>query len=134
MAVVLVVDDDVSLSRVFARGLATAGYRVHIAHNAEDALREIHYETPDAIIVDFRMPMINGGGFLHRLRAESAYHDTPVLVITADAFLSDEIRADLRDLGAELRLKPLSLDDLLAATRQLLTLTHPPIASRSRAT
>jgi DNA-binding response OmpR family regulator len=125
MGTVLVVDDDVILARAFARALTSAGYRVQTAHNAEEALRALPGEPPDAIIVDFRMPMINGIGFLYRLRKQQAYHETPVMVITGDTLLSDEIRAELRELGAELRLKPVGLEDLLSATRQLLACARP---------
>jgi DNA-binding response OmpR family regulator len=125
MATVLVVDDDVILARAFARALTGAGYRVQTAHNAEEALRALPSAPPDAIIVDFRMPLINGIGFLYRLREQQAHHRTPVMVITGDALLSDEIRSELRELGAELRLKPVGLEDLLAATRQLLACVPP---------
>jgi DNA-binding response OmpR family regulator len=66
------------------------------------------------------MPLINGIGFLYRLRQQQAHHATPVMMITGDTSVSDEMRAELRELGAELRLKPVGLEDLLAATRQLL--------------
>ena len=48
------------------------------------------------------------------------------MVITGDSLLSDEIRSELRELGAELRLKPVGLEDLLAATRQLLACALQP--------
>jgi DNA-binding response OmpR family regulator len=120
VATVLVVEDDVILARAFARALTTAGYRVQTAHNAEEALRALPTERPDAVIVDYRMPLINGIGFLYRLRQQQAHHATPVMMITGDTSVSDEMRAELRELGAELRLKPVGLEDLLAATRQLL--------------
>jgi two-component system phosphate regulon response regulator PhoB len=117
---VLVVDDDVIIARVFARALTGEGYRVRTSHDAEDALRQIHEEPPDAIAVDFRMPRINGVGFLYRLRERPASRDIPVMMITADMTVSDDTRSELRSLGAELYLKPLSLEALLTAVRHLL--------------
>ena len=125
---VLVIDDDVVLARAFVRALAGEGYRVHAVHSAEDALRELQADPPDVIILDFRMPRINGVGFLYRLRAQTAHHNTPVMVVTGDALLSDEVRGELRDLGAEMRLKPVSLEELVATTRLLVSRAPKPAA------
>src|SRR5262245_55953186 len=75
---ILVIDDHVSLARAFAMALKHEGYLVHTAHRAEDGLRLAQSEHPDAIILDFRMPFINGAGFLYRLRDFPGQHLTPV--------------------------------------------------------
>jgi CheY-like chemotaxis protein len=117
---VLIVDDDVTLARAFCLALGGAGYRPRAVHSAEDALRELATAAPDAIILDFRMPMINGLGFLYRLRSQPQYVRTPVMVVTGESALSDEERDELRMLGAELQFKPIGLDALLHATSMLL--------------
>ena len=119
-ASILIIDDDVTLAGAFVRALTREGYRARAVHNAEDALRELDAERPDVIVSDFRMPFINGAGFLYRLRGQAAYRTTPVLVVTGDALLTDETREELKTLGAEIRLKPFGLDELVSTVRQLL--------------
>jgi DNA-binding response OmpR family regulator len=94
---------------------------VRIAHSAEIALRELQEDAPDAIILDFRMPFINGTGFLYRLRAQDAHRRLPVMVVTGESRLTDELKAEFKELGASVRIKPVGLQDLLEATRMLLT-------------
>jgi DNA-binding NtrC family response regulator len=72
---VLVIDDQVSLARAVALALERAGgYLVHIAHTAEDGLRLAEREHPAAIVLDLRMPFINGTGFLYRPCLNSVIH------------------------------------------------------------
>ena len=96
-----------------------AGFEVHVAHNADVALNEARNHHPDGIILDFQMPFVNGVGFLYRLRAQEALSRTPVLVITGQS-LNDEVRSELRELNANLLLKPIDIVDLVAGTRSLL--------------
>jgi len=48
----------------------------------------------------------------------------PVAIVTGDYFLDDSISTELRELGAELRFKPLWLEDLVGLARTLLKVTH----------
>ena len=73
------------------------------------------------------MPFINGAGFLYRLRACAKHANTPVLVVTAAA-VTDEMRAQIAELRAELRYKPLGVQDLLAEVGALLA---EPVSSRA---
>lgn len=118
-ATILVIDDNVDLADVFARALTRAGYEVLVAHSAEVALREAQNHHPDAIILDFQMPLVNGVGFLYRLREHDAMHHTPVLVVTG-ASLNNEVRMALHDLDARVRFKPIGIAELVAETRSLL--------------
>ena len=65
---ILVVDDDEAVRQSFARMLKLEGYRVRTAMNAERGLWEVAQSQPDAIILDLRMPLVDGLGFLRRLR------------------------------------------------------------------
>ena len=117
---VLVIDDHVNLARAFAMALERDGYTVHMAHTAEDGLRLAQSENPDAIILDLRMPFINGAGFLYRLRGSARHADTPVMVVTGEA-VNEEVREELAELRAVLRFKPLGIRELLTEVRALLT-------------
>ena len=121
---ILIVDDDEGVTETFARMLRLEGFHVRTAVSAETGLREAEESQPDAIILDLRMPLIDGLGFLRRLRAHETPRTTPVAIVTGDYFLDDSVSNELRELGAELRFKPLWLEDLVGLARNLLKVTH----------
>ena len=102
------------------RAFRDAGYEVHTAATAESGLREFESAHPDAIILDLRMPFINGLGLLYRLRAAETDRRTPVVIITGDQCLDDAVIDELRGLGAEVKFKPLWLEDLVDVARSLV--------------
>jgi two-component system, OmpR family, response regulator len=121
-ATVLVVDDDEGVTQTFALMLRFEGYRVRTAVSAEEGLIEAAQRRPDAIILDLRMPVVDGLGFLRRLRAYDDQRDTPVAIVTGDYFLDDSVSTELRELGAELRFKPLWLADVVDLVGHLIRL------------
>ena len=121
---ILIVDDDEGVTATFARMLRLEGYQVRTAVTAEKGLIEAEQSHPDAIILDLRMPLVDGLGFLRQLRAHDDQRDTPVAIVTGDYFLDDSVSTELRELGAELRFKPLWLEDLVGLARNLLKVTH----------
>ena len=123
-ATILIVDDDEGVTQTFARMLRLEGFQVRTAASAETGLREAEENHPDAIILDLRMPLVDGLGFLRRLRAHETPRATPVAIVTGDYFLDDSVSNELRELGAELRFKPLWLEDLVGLARNLLKVTH----------
>jgi two-component system response regulator PrrA len=123
-ATILIVDDDEGVTTTFARMLSLEGYEVRTAETAEGGLREAETNRPDAIILDLRMPLIDGLGFLRRLRTQETHRQTPVAIVTGDYFLDEDISDEVQALGAELRFKPLWLEDLVKLARNLLKVTH----------
>ena len=121
---ILIVDDDEGVTQTFARMLRLEGYQVRTAVSAETGLREAEDSRPDAIILDLRMPLVDGLGFLRRLRSHDEQRQVPVAIVTGDYFLDDSVSTELRELGAELRFKPLWLEDLVGLARNLLRVTH----------
>lgn len=121
---ILIVDDDEGVTQTFARMLRLEGYQVRTAMSAEKGLVEAEENHPDAIILDLRMPLVDGLGFLRRLRSQDDHRATPVAIVTGDYFLEDAVSNELQALGAELRFKPLWLEDLVGLARNLLKVTH----------
>ena len=121
---ILIVDDDEGVTQTFARMLRLEGYQVRTAVSAQTGLVEADKSHPDAIILDLRMPLVDGLGFLRTLRASEDHRTIPVAIVTGDYFLDDAVSAELRELGAELRFKPLWLEDLVGLARNLLKVTH----------
>lgn len=122
---ILIVDDDEAVTQTFARMLRLEGYAVRTAANADAGLAEARDHRPDAIILDLRMPTVDGLGFLRALRAQqgASERQIPVAVVTGDYFLDDRINAELRSLGAHLNFKPLWFKDLLSLARTLTKVT-----------
>jgi DNA-binding response OmpR family regulator len=116
----LIVDDDDVTSKTFARILTLEGFDVRTAGSAESGLREIEALRPDAVILDLRMPYINGLGLLYRLRAVEPGRQMPVAIVTGDQCLDDSVISELRELGAEIRFKPLWVEDLVDVARSLV--------------
>lgn len=123
-AKILIVDDDEGVTTTFARMLRLEGFDVRTAINGEMGLREASLSNPDAIILDLRMPLVDGLRFLRRLRADDERRDTPVAIVTGDYFMDDETATELRQLGAEVKFKPLWLEDLVGLAHDLLKVTH----------
>lgn len=117
---ILVVDDDEGVRDTFAHTLRLEGYEVRTAHNAEVGLSAVQASHPDAIILDLRMPLINGLGFLYRLRAQDAHRSVPVAIITGDHCIKDSLATEMQELGAELFFKPLWVEDIVDMTKSLL--------------
>jgi DNA-binding response OmpR family regulator len=118
---ILVVEHNEVTTEMYARILRLEGYQVGTALSAEAGLRAVETTRPDAVIVDFQMPGVDGLEFLRRLRMRRDNRKTPVAIVTGDYFLDDTILAKLRELGAEVRFKPLWFEDLLNLINELLT-------------
>jgi two-component system response regulator MprA len=79
---VLAVDDDELIRTMLSRVLSSA-YDVVVARNGEEALQEIRREKPDLVVLDLRMPVMDGWQLLDRL--EESGDDVPVVILSAEA-------------------------------------------------
>ena len=117
---VLLIDDDESTSDTFRLILRREGYAVRTARDAFDGLALVESTIPDAIVVDLRMPFVNGLGFLYRLRSRPECRYIPVAVVTGDYWLEEDVLDAIADLGARVYFKPLDVDDLLTVAKVLI--------------
>src|SRR5712691_3783638 len=117
---VLIVDDDVSVTDTFSRMLRLEGYEVWAALSADEGLSLAQTHRPHAVILDLRMPLTSGLQFLRAIRAIPGLTNTPVAIVTGDYYLDDAQAAEIKALGAELRYKPLWLEELVTLARELL--------------
>jgi CheY-like chemotaxis protein len=108
---VLVVDDDPSIRETLAEILALEGYPVETATNGAEALRLIARRMPGLILLDMRMPVLDGWGFAERFREEHE-QGAAILVMTA----AIDARRWAEEIGAEGYLaKPFDLMEALEA-------------------
>lgn len=106
---ILVVDDDTSIRSFVEMALDGEGYAVSTANNGAQALVVTGEVQPDLILLDMRMPIMDGWTFARRYRDQAGPH-APIVVITAATDAGEraaEIQAD-GYLG-----KPFDLDELL---------------------
>jgi DNA-binding response OmpR family regulator len=116
MARVLLVEDEVELSRLIVRELAAAGYEVHHAPDGPAAWHRFTEVAPDVVILDWMLPGMDGLAVLRRLRQTSA---VPVLMLTARAEEVDRVIG--LEVGADDYLtKPFGTRELVARVRALL--------------
>ena len=117
--VVLVVEDD-SKSRKLVRDLLTfKGYEIIEAETGEEGVGLAQERRPNLILMDIRLPGIDGIQALERLRAEVATQGIPVMAMTASVMSGDRQR--VLDAGFDgFQSKPIKIRDFVAAVEQLL--------------
>lgn len=79
---ILLVDDDLTLSEMYAERLRASGYAVTVAHDGEAGLEEAK-KKPDLMLLDIMMPKINGLDVLKALKADPELKNIPVILLTA---------------------------------------------------
>jgi two-component system, chemotaxis family, chemotaxis protein CheY len=116
---VLVVDDEPAIRYVVAETLAFEGYPVKTAENGAEALRIVEKEHPELVLLDMRMPVLDGWGFAKKLKQRGL--DVPIVVMTA----AHNGSGWSREIGAKAYLpKPFDLIDLLDTVERLCP---PPV-------
>src|SRR5207247_1093351 len=121
----LVIDDDVELSRLLTHFLVGQGYAVEIAADSREGLRRALADHFALIVLDVMMPHMSGLEALRRIRTQSR---TPVLMLTAKGDTRDRVRG--LELGADDYLpKPFDPDELGARIRAILRRVRPEAGS-----
>lgn len=122
MQTILVVDDEPQILRLVRAYLEEAGFRVVTASDGEQALYVARHEHPDLIVLDIRMPKMDGMEFTRRIRQEQA---VPIIMLTARVEEMDRIVG--LELGADDYVtKPFSPRELVARVRAVLRRTQAP--------
>ena len=113
---VLVIDDGPDNRLLLRALLERGGYRPVLADSGEAGLACFERETPALILLDLRMPRLNGWDLAARLRANDRLRSVPIVVVAAHLAIAEEAAA----IGARAWLhKPVSIDHLLSVVRGL---------------
>jgi DNA-binding response OmpR family regulator len=115
---VLVVDDDPDIVDAVGEALEHDGYLVETATDGAAALKRVLEAPPDLIVLDVRMPNLNGWEFCEIVRRQSHTRDVPVLFLTACSEVRDQITA-MQVGGSDHLAKPFRLDVLREKVRSL---------------
>lgn len=121
-AKILIIDDDQDFRDYAREALQVfANYELKEAEDGMKGALLLGAWRPDLVILDLRMPNMNGVEFCKSLREN--YPDADVKVLVASAHLSDEVRTELTSLGVDIVLeKPVRLERFVAAAQQLAKL------------
>jgi len=115
---VLVVDDDPDIVEAVGEALEHDGYLVETATDGATALKRVLEAPPDLIVLDVRMPNLNGWEFCEIVRRQSHTRDVPVLFLTACSEVRDQITA-MQVGGSDHLPKPFRLAALRDKVRSL---------------
>jgi DNA-binding response OmpR family regulator len=123
---VLVVDDDSNIREVLYNFLTLKGYEILLATNGEQALELTKYEMPKAVLLDVKMPGIDGMETCRRMRADEKTRFIPIIMITAYG----ASKTEANDAGADdIIHKPFDMKDLSIRLKSVIRIGH--IADRA---
>ena len=116
---ILVVDDEPAILRALTSALTARGYRVTQAVTGQEAIDMVAVDPPDAVVLDLRLPDLDGVEVCRRVRTWST---VPIIVLSADGL--DQRKVEALDEGAnDYVTKPYSTPELLARLRAVLRAT-----------
>ena len=125
---VLVVDDDPSIRDLLAEELRYRGYSVIVARNGSEALDRLDMMTPDVIVLDLMMPVMDGWTFVEHYRNQAGRRPVPIIAVSAEGDLPPGYEA--LGVTAFLR-KPFDLNELANCTAQLTRAREASVAPLS---
>jgi two-component system cell cycle response regulator DivK len=93
MPKVLLVEDNEMNRDMLSRRLQRRGYSVIIAHDGEQGHLLAHTESPDIILMDMSLPIMDGWEATRLLKADEATRHIPIIALTAHALVTDRTKA-----------------------------------------
>lgn len=115
---ILVVEDEPNIVESLRFILGRAGFAVDVAADGSEALRRIHDQDFDAVILDIMLPGLNGLDVLKAVRAERRLADLPIIVLTAKGQANDRKSAEAIGASAFIT-KPFSNLEVVERVREL---------------
>ncbi len=118
---VLIADDDPDIVGWLEHLLQNQGCNVSTAADGEEVLNAVLLSPPDLILLDLRMPKLDGREVITRLKLREDTRDIPILVITASSIDRERDRVQILGMGADSFLtKPFSAEELVDEMEQVL--------------
>jgi DNA-binding response OmpR family regulator len=111
---ILVVEDDADLRRMYTLALIFEGFEVLQAVDGIDALQQIEQRPPDLVVLDLGLPRLGGLCVQQEIAAQAVTHDIPIVVVTGL-----NIDLELLDVLCVLR-KPVTMEQLVSTVQRCL--------------
>lgn len=130
---ILIVDDNLDNVNLLDKILQKSGYRTLKCYNGEEAVKLARQETPDLILLDIMMPIMDGFTACKIIKQEESTKHIPIFMLTAKQEVADKVKG--LEIGADDYItKPFHLQELLARVKSRLKLTreHRQTVTRER--
>lgn len=120
---ILVVDDEPDIRDILKLTLAEENYEIIEAADGEEALKMIHTKSPNLVLLDYKIPKIDGQEVCRRIKKDILLRHLPIIMVTGKGEISD--RVDGLDAGADdYIVKPFEPQELLARIRMIIRRTE----------
>jgi two-component system cell cycle response regulator DivK len=118
---ILIVDDDEKNRKLLKFILNNAGYNTVEVADGESALAEVRINLPDLILMDYRLPGIDGIAAAKLLKSEEKTAKIPIIMVTASAMGGDKERI-LKESGCEAYIsKPINIHEILEIVKKYIS-------------
>lgn len=115
---ILIVDDEPDVLKMESFRVRRSGYEVVTAVNGEEALQAVRQRRPDLVLLDVRMPVMQGTAVCAQIKSDTSLRSIPVVLVTAS---SDSVVECVKGCGADdYLLKPFDSDELLAKVKKFV--------------
>ncbi|HOT14409.1 MAG TPA: response regulator [Bacteroidales bacterium] len=119
---IMLIDDSSTNNILYESILSEEGFEVTVVSNPLLAIQNIKSEKPDLIILDLRMPVLDGFQIMEKIRGDKEISSIPIIVLSAEN--SREAEKKSYDLGAALYLsKPIGIDDIIQIVSKHMSAT-----------
>jgi len=122
---ILIVEDDPDLRTILKLQLASLDFEVTEACDGAEGFAAVQAQIPDCVLLDLMMPVMDGFGFLKRVRSIMAMTNVPIMILTASEDERNKLRGFQYQADAYLN-KPYDLEILTAEVKRLLSTTGAP--------
>lgn len=122
-SIVLIVDDNKANLSLLTDQLLAQGFQLMVAESGESALERVRFRRPDIILMDVRMPGIDGFETCRRLKADPTLAAVPVIFLSSLSDADDKIQG-FQAGGVDYVAKPLDLTEVLLRLRTHLAMRH----------
>lgn len=120
---ILIVDDEPAALKLLKDILSADGHVIRLFNNGELALRSVMVEVPELILLDIRMPGMNGFEVCRRLKEDERLKEIPVIFISAASDMEDKVRA-FQEGGVDYITKPFQKEEVIARVKTHIALSH----------
>jgi DNA-binding response OmpR family regulator len=116
---ILLIEDDLALGNSILELLIMSNFNVEWLKNGVEAINYLVKNTPDIIICDLMMPLMNGEELFLNLRKQNKYHSIPFIIITANIDVEQKFR-QLENGVNDYILKPFKVKELILKINNIL--------------
>ena len=115
----LIIEDQPNLAMLYEDALRLVGYDIFAISDGLKALNHLAtHEAPDLVILDVNLPNMSGRDIHQHIRKNDKFKDTPVIILTANSLMLDQIRPDLK-INDHLHVKPIGMKELQDLAKSL---------------